>query len=227
MESSELEHVSVDLAGGDQGSLDRQLVEQERHVWHVHVIVGNGEWVESSTWSHAWEVDVPVWLEGSTDKEVVDWRALKLLLSLGGDKLRSTKRHSLLALVLRRGKDDDLATHLGGELDGQVTESTDAEDTDGVLGAGTEGGERGIDGGTAAHEWGGLLVWNGGWDLVEETLLPDGVGAEGSLVEIVGAVEGALGTKGLAAGKTLLAVQASVVLVTPADSVTLLNGLDV
>lgn len=227
VESSELEHVAVDLAGSDQGSLDGQLVEQERHVWHVHVVVGDGEWVESSTWSHGWEVDVPVWLEGGADQEVVDWGALQLLLSLGGDELGSTELHGLLALVLRRGEDNDSAAHLGGELNGQVTKSTNTEDTDGVVGAGTKGCEGRVDGRTTAHEWGGLLVWNGRWDLVKEALLPDGIGAEGSLVQVVGAVESAVGAKGLAASQTRLAVQAGVVLVAPADSVALLDGLDI
>ena len=158
---------------------------------------------------------------------MVDRRALELVLALGSDELGGTELHGLLALVLRRREDNDSASHLRRKLDSQVSKASNTKDTNGVLSAGTEGGKRGVDGGTTTHEGGGELVWNGGWDLVEETLLPDGVSAEGGLVEVVGAVEGAFGAEGLATGQTLLAVQAGVVLVAPADVVALLDGLDV
>ena len=227
MESSKLKHIPVDLAGSDQRTLNRELVVQERHVRHVHVIVGDGERVDSSTWSHGWEVNIPIWLERSTDQKVVDRRALQLLLSLRSDELRSTKIHSLLTLIFRRREDNHTASHLSSELNGQVSKSTNTENTNSGGLVGAEGGESGVDGGTTAHEWGGEVAWDRGWDLVEETSVPDGVGGKGSLVEIVGSVEGAVGAEGLAAGQALLAVHAGVVLVSPADRVALLDGLDV
>lgn len=108
-----------------------------------------------------------------------------------------------------------------------MSKSTDTENTNSGGLVGAERGEGGVDGGTTAHEWGGEVAWDGGWDLVEETGVPDGVGGEGALVEVVGAVEGAVGAEGLAAGQALLAVHAGVVLVAPADGVALLDGLDV
>lgn len=227
MESSELKHVAVDLARSNQRTLDRELVVQEWHVWHVHVIVCNSKWIDGSTWSHGWKINIPIWLERSTDKKVVDGRALKLLLSLRSDKLRSTKLHSLLALILRGREDNDAASHLSSELDSEVTKSTNAENTNSGGLVGAEGGEGGVDGGTTAHEWGGEVARDRGWDLVEETGVPDGVGGEGALVEVVGTVKGTVGAEGLAAGQALLAVHAGVVLVTPADRVALLDGLDV
>ena len=227
VESSELKHIPVDLTGSDQRTLDRELVVQERHVRHVHVIVGDGERVDSSTWGHGWEVNIPIWLERSTDQKVVDRRALQLLLSLRSDELGSTKLHCLLTLILRRREDNNTASHLSSELNGQVSKSTNTENTNSGGLVGAEGGESGVDGGTTAHEWGGEVAWDGGWDLVEETSIPDGVGGKGSLVEIVGSVEGAVGAEGLAAGQALLAVHAGVVLVSPADRVALLDGLDV
>ncbi len=107
-----------------------------------------------------------------------------------------------------------------------MTQATNTHNSDSVLWAGAERGKGGVDGGTAAHEWRGHLAGNGVWDLVKEAGVPDGVGAEGALVEVVGAVEGSFWAEGLAAGEALFAVQAGVVLVAPADGVALLQGGD-
>ncbi len=72
VESSELQHILVDLAGRDQRALDSQLVVKERQVRHLKFAVGDGQWVDGTTWCKDWDVKVPVWLEGSADQQVVD-----------------------------------------------------------------------------------------------------------------------------------------------------------
>jgi hypothetical protein len=49
---------------------------------------------------------------------------------------------------------------------------------------------------------------------------------EGTLVEVGVSVHGALGAEGFVAGKALLAVAATVMLVAPADRITFAEGLD-
>lgn len=221
MLSSKRQHISVDLSASNQGTLDADLVPEDGEVWELEVVAGDGEWVDGGSWSQDWDVEAPVWGEGGADQEVVDWLAVELLDALGDDELGGTELHGLLAFALRRGENDNGATHLGGELDGQVAESTNTHDTDSVVWAGAEGGEGGVDGGSTAHQWGGEVAWDGVWDLEEELGVPDGVGTERSLVEVVGAEEVALFAKGLATSQTLVAVHAGVVLVAPANVVAL------
>jgi hypothetical protein len=61
----------------------------------------------------------------------------------------------------------------------------------------------------------------------EEAGLPDGEVAHGSLIKIGVAVHGALRAQGLATSQARLAVEASIVLVTPANRLALLELLDV
>jgi hypothetical protein len=56
--------------------------------------------------------------------------------------------------------------------------------------------------------------------------VPDGVGAEGALVEVRVAVHGALGAEGLVTGLALFALEAAVVEVAPADGVAFDEVLD-
>jgi hypothetical protein len=79
------------------------------------------------------------------------------------------------------------------------------------------------DGGTTAHQRSGYLVAHVVGDLEEESLAPDGALSHAALVEVGHAVHLTLGAEGLVAAKALLAVAARVVLVTPANAVTLLE----
>lgn len=223
----ELEHVAVDWAGGDEGSLDAELAGEERHVWKLEVVVGDGEWVDGSVGGHDRDELVPVWLEGGGDEEVVNTLAnLEVLDTLGGVELVGSELHGLLSLGLGGGEDDNAASHLGGELDGQVTESSDTNNTDTVGWLDVVETEGRVDGGTTAHEWGSVLALDGGWDLEDVVGLPDTVVSEGTLVVVVVTEELTSRAEGVVAGQALVAVTAGVVKVSPSDGVSLLEAGD-
>lgn len=70
--SGESQHVSVDMSGGDQGTLDLELILDDWHVWDVHVSVGDSQWVDGGGRSHDVHELMPVWLERGGDDQVVN-----------------------------------------------------------------------------------------------------------------------------------------------------------
>jgi hypothetical protein len=76
----------------------------------------------------------------------------QLLASLENVVLGGTEAESLLALSLRAGEDNDMASHGRCQLDGQMAETTDTHDTHTVGGADTIFGQNGPDSSTSAHQ---------------------------------------------------------------------------
>jgi hypothetical protein len=121
----------------------------------------------------------------STEKEVVDGLHLvfEFLSPAENVKLLSAEFHSLLALRLAAGKDNNVAAHGSGHLDGNVAETTDAHDGNAVSGLDSILVEDGPDSSTAAHQRGGIS----GVDLIgnlEDTAgIEDSSGREAANVE--------------------------------------------
>ena len=221
-----VEHTLLDVARSDEGALDGETLGDERHVRDLEVTVGNGKREDDGTRGHDGGEKVPVGLERGGDQKTVDGLgSLELLDTLGSDKLGCTESEGLLLLTVSAGEDDDLATHLGGELDGQVTKTSNADNTDAVGRLDVVKVKSHEDGGTTAHEGSGGLVGKAVGEGEEESLAPDGVGSKRSLVEVVVTIELAVRAESLGTLETLLAVTTAVVLVAPANAVTLLEVL--
>lgn len=220
----ELEHSLVDEARSDDGTLDSETLGEETHVGDGEVTVGDGKREDGTAGGHDGEVDVPVGLEGGGDKQLVDGLdVLELLDTLGGVELAGAELQSLILLGVGAGEDDNFTSHLSGKLDGQVTETTNTDDTDTVGGLGVVHVESVENGGTTALERSGSLIGKAVRDLEEEGLAPNTVGSERTLVSIGVTVHLSLGAVGLSSLQALLAVGARVVLVTPTNAVTLLE----
>ena len=219
---SELQHSLVDEAGSDDGTLDGETLGEETHVGNLEVTLVDGKREDGTARGHDGEVDTPVDLGGGGDEKTVDGLdILELLDTLGGVELAGTESLSLLLLGVSTREDDNVATHLGSELDGQVTETTNTDDTDALSGLGVVEVEGLENGGTTALKRGSSLVGEVVGDLEEESLTPDTVRGERTLVGIGVTVHLSLGTVGLGTLQALLAVGARVVLVTPTNAVTL------
>ena len=224
MVGGKLEHAVLDVPGGDEGSLDGETVGEEVHVGYGEFTISDTEREDGGAGSEGRDDELPVGLGGGGDKEGVDWTlGLELLGALHGDELGGTEPHGLLLLAVGAGKDNDAAAHLRGVLDGKVTEATDTHDTNDVGGADVVQVESVEDGGTTAHEWSGNLIAHVVGNLEKERLAPDGTLSHAALVKVGETVQGTLGAEGLVAAEALLAAAARVVLVTPANAVTLLE----
>lgn len=220
----ELQHSLVDEARSDDGTLDGETLGKKTHVGNGEITVGNGKRKDGTARGHDGEVDVPVGLEGGSDKELVDGLdVLELLDTLGGVEFAGTELQGLFLLGVSAGEDDDFASHLGSELDGQVTKAANTDDTDTVCRLSVVHVEDVEDGGTTALERSCSLIGEAVGDLEEEGLSPDTVGSERTLVGIGVTVHLSLGAVGLGALQALLAVRARVVLVAPTNAVTLLE----
>jgi len=220
----ELEHAVLDVPGGDKGSLDGQTVDEEVHVRDGEVATSNAEREDSRAGSEDGHDELPVGLGGGGDEKGINGTlSLELLGILHGDELAGTESHGLLLLAVGAREDDDAAAHLGGVLDGEVTEATDTHDTHCRCWQNVVHVEGVEDGGTTAHQRCGDLIRHGIGDLEEERFAPDSALGHAALVEVGHAVHLTLGAEGLVAAEALLAVTAGVVLVTPANAVTLLE----
>ena len=146
VQGSELEHLVVDGAVSDDGTLDVDTVGEQWHVWHLELVIGDGQGEDGR--SHAEHGDdlLPIGLgRGGNQKSVDLVLGLEVLVEVGGsNELAGSELHGLLLLAVGSGDDDDSASELGSELNGEVTQSTYTHDTDDVrrLEA-LEGGEYG------------------------------------------------------------------------------------
>lgn len=94
----ELEHSLVDVARGDNATLDGQTLGKETHVGNGEVALVDGQRVDGTAGSHDGKVDVPVGLGRCGDEKAIDGLdVLELLNTLGGVELAGTQ---LLGLVL-------------------------------------------------------------------------------------------------------------------------------
>lgn len=228
VQRGELQHLLVEVTRSYNGALDAKTLEDERHVRDGEVAAGDGERVDGCVGSEGGDEERPVGLGGGGDEEAVDGAGGgDLFLVLGGDELLRAEPHGLVLLAVGTGEDDDVAALLGGELDGEMAKTADTNDTDSLSGLGVVGAEGVEDSSTTTHQGRSVLIGHVVRNAKQECLPPHGVAGEGPLVEVGHAVHLALGAVGFLALQALLAVTAAIVLVTPADSVTLLHVLDV
>lgn len=94
----------------------------------------------------------------STEEQVVDGLHLvfEFLSPAEYVKLLGAEIHSLLALRLAAGKDNNVATHGSGHLDGDVAQTTNAHDANSVGGLDSILVENGPDSTTSAHQRSGI-----------------------------------------------------------------------
>ena len=131
MMRSKSQHIPVNLSRRHQTALDPQLPSNDRHVGDLEIVGGNSERVDGSSRSHDGKELRPVGLEGCGDEEMIDWAGDgKFFGALCGDKFGGAKGEGFSFLGVGGGEDSDDAAFLGSELDGQVTEASDADDTD-------------------------------------------------------------------------------------------------
>ena len=149
----------------------------------------------------------------------------EVLAVLHGVELLRAELEGFGLFAVGAGEDDDLAAHLGCKLDGQVAQAADADDAHAVGALRVVELQRVEDRRASAHQGRGVLVLDAVGDLEQEVGLPDCGCGEGALVQVGVSVHGALGAEGLNATEALLAVAAAIVLVAPADSVTLFHCL--
>lgn len=228
MVGRELEHAVLDVPGGDERGLDGETVDEEVHVGDGEVTASDTEGEDGGAGCEGGDNELPVRLGRGCDEELVDGTpGLELLGALHGDELGGTEPHGLLLLAVGTREDNDAAAHLGGVLDGEVTKATNTHNTNNVGGENVVHVKSVEDGGTTAHERSSNLIAHVIGDLEEVVLAPDGTLGHGTLVKVVEAVHGTLGAESLVAAEALLAVLARVVLVSPANAVTLLEDLAV
>merc|ERR1712137_603552 len=143
----------MDGSGSNDGALDGETAGNKAHLGDLEVAIVDGEREDGGGRSQDGEEEVPVGVGGGGDDELVDLAAdLDLILALHGNELLGSELHGLVLLALGTGEDDDVAAHLGGELDGKVAETTDTDDTDTVGRLDVVCVEGVEDGGTTAHQ---------------------------------------------------------------------------
>lgn len=228
MVCSKVQHVAVDGTSSDDAALDSDTLRYHGHVGDLKVVVGHGHGEDGRVHRHDGHDELPVGANTRRNEESIDLAAERELgLSLHGDELAGAEFACLLFFAVGAGEHDDVAAHLGRELDGQVAEAANADYANAVGGLDAVGVEGVPDGGSAAHERRGLGVCELLWDLEQERLFPHAVRGEAALVEIGAAVHLAVVAVVFAAGQAAVTAAAAVVLVAPADAVALLQALDV
>jgi len=228
MQRGESQHAAVNSASSDNRALNSNALGDESHVVDSKVVIGNGHGEDDSVVVENREHELPVGHDRSGDKESVNRAAdADLRLALHGDELLCAELHGLVLLALGSGEDDDVATHLGGVLDGQVAETANTHDTDAVGGLDVVGVQGVEDGGSTTHQGCGFGVGELIGNLEDEGLALDGVGSKAALVEVGHAVHLALAAVGFLACEALVAATTGVVFVSPPDAVALLQVLHV
>lgn len=107
---------------GDDGALDIDTVGEKRHVWDGELVVGDRQGVDGGTSGEQGDDLLPVGLSRGGDEETGDhvcW--LEVFVEVGrGDELVGSKVHGLGLLPVGPGQDNDSASKLGSELDGEM-----------------------------------------------------------------------------------------------------------
>lgn len=140
----------------DVGSANGGTVRSELLSHHLrHRLVTEANSVELAPNLEDAEVLVHVELVhgvGSVDDEVErELVSISPALLLGADETVCTHLHGIVLLVGAVGDGVGLSTHGFGEQETKVTQTTNADDTDLLAGAGTQSGERRIDGQTSTE----------------------------------------------------------------------------
>jgi hypothetical protein len=228
VKGGELEHLPVHGSGGYQGTLNGDSLSDKGHVGDHKVALADRERVDARSHGHHGEQQRPLRLGGGGHEQSVELGGVLQVvggLVLHSDEILGTEPHSLLLLAVGSREDDNSATHLGGELDGQMTKSTHSQDSNDLVGLGVL--KSGEDGSTSTLKGGGVGIAHTLGDGVQEGFPPDGSLGEGSLVRVGHTVHGTLGTKDLLSLETLETVTTRVGLVSPSDTVALLEVLDI
>lgn len=133
-------------------------------------------------------LDLPleVWLRTSAEQHVVHLLdALQRGLSSQDVVLGCTQLHCILSLGLAAREHDDLASHLGGKLDGQVSQPSDAHDADSIGGFDTVQGERRPHCSATAHQRSSISAVETVGDLEESIGIPYSVAGKRANVVVV------------------------------------------
>lgn len=211
---------------GNQRSFDGDTRLDQRHRGHIEVLEGHGQGVDGRLGCHHGQEGLPVGLGGGADEEAVDpCRLVVGIVGLHSDKLVGTQTFGIGLLALGSGKNDDAAAHLGSKLNSQVTETTDANDTNRLVPL--DIGKRREDGGTSALQRSSKLVRDAVGNRVQVALGPNGSVSKAALVGGGVSVQAAVRAEVVIALETVCASTAGAVYVAPADAVTLLQVLDV
>ena len=113
---------------------------------------------------------------------------LELLSSTEDVVLGGAEAESLFTLSLRAGEDDDVAAHGRGELDGQVTQTSDTHNTDTIGRANTIFRQNSPDSGTSTHQRCSIRrvvsIRNGN----DTASIPDNTMSKGTEVVVVGTI---------------------------------------
>ena len=223
MRRGELHHLVVDRPRRHDGALHTQTGHEEGHVGEFEIALRDRQGEDGGAGGEDGGVEAVVGLRARGDEEVVEVLDGREVLgsadALHGVEFRRAELHRLGLFAVGAAEDDDLAAHLGGELDGEVAEAADADDADAVGGADVVHFQRVEDGGAAAHEGGGEGAGDGVGDPEEVGFAEDGVGGHGADVQVGEAVHDSLGAEGLLARQALLAAAAAVVEVSITGSV--------
>lgn len=222
MVCGEAKHLLHGVSRADQASLNSEARPQDVEVWHVEVTTGDSKRVDDTLWCHDGKQQVPVRGEGCGNKELVDGLDLLHVLeggALGRDELGGTELHGLFLLGLGAGENNNLAAHLGGELDGEVTKTADTNDTNTVSRLGAVVVESSEYGDTTAHQRCSVSVGDLIRKLEEEGLAPDTAVSETALVQVGVSKHLALRAVDVVSAKALLTVFAGAVSESPSDAV--------
>lgn len=153
----QLQHVGNVLPGTDEGTGNLQVLENQAHGGEA------GQWVVRSAkldkgTVDVEEVEVLVEREATRDGGDDDVETSSVLVHpfgvlTGSDELVGTELHGVGLLGRGTRDGDDLVAAEGlREEEGEVTETTDTNDTDALSRAGTVRDKRVVDGDTTAHE---------------------------------------------------------------------------
>lgn len=128
-------------------------------------------------------------LSTTTEQEMLKWLAVLRRLTVPEDViLRGTKVERLLSLRFGAGQNNDVAAHSSSKLDGQMTETSNAHDTNTISWTNAILRENSPDSGASAHQRSSMFGCVAFRDRVDTTLVPDGTVAECTVVMIVGSV---------------------------------------
>ena len=123
------QHLLVNLPRRNQASLDLESGEQNGHVWDFHVVLQvHAEGVHCAACRHDGEVQAPVGLARAADEEMVDLGVGVVEVHHFGERLHfadgvelvGAELHGFVLLGVGAGEDDNVTTHLRGELDGEM-----------------------------------------------------------------------------------------------------------
>ena len=117
-------------------------------------------------------------------------------------------------------RNDDFTSHLGGELDCQITETTNTYDANSVTRPDKIKLE---DGNSSALKWRCIFALQIIQNLKQERFFPDCVAGHAALAEICHSIHSPVGAEDVVTGQTLAAVSAAVVVVSPSSSFTFLK----